>query len=184
MGSPKARLEWHGKPLLCHVIERLQSQFSRVVVVGGEVQSLCPPGVEWIADEQPGAGVAVAIWSVLGRLQEPCFVCGCDMPFVHAGLGRWLLENGVRCAAHVPRWQGQPQPLHAVWFPEAVGWIGQSLSAGEYAVWRILQGMDEAGVVRWAEEAEVRRFDPEGRCFVNLNTPEDWQRWSTDPERR
>ncbi len=184
MGASKARLEWHGQPLLVHVVERLQSHFGRVVVVGGDVQSLCPPGVLWLEDEQPGAGVAASICGALRRLQQPCFVCGCDMPFVHAGLGRWLLENGGGCAAHVPHWQGSPQPLHAAWFPETVNALQQKLSEGERTMWRILHSMDEMGAVRWAGEAEVRQFDADGQCFVNLNTPQDWAQWSARPERR
>lgn len=177
MGSTKALLEWEGKPLLCHVIDRLRPVFARVTVVGGEVQDILPPDVMWLADDQPGAGVAAAILTALRHYQQPCFVCACDMPFVHAGFGRWLLENAGGYAVHVPYWQNQPQPLHAAWFPTAIAPLEESLRAGEYAVWRVLQRMDERDILLRVQEEAVRAFDAEGRCFTNLNTPEEWQRW-------
>lgn len=179
MGTSKALLDWHGQPLLRHVIDRLRPGFERVVVVGGEVEGILPPDVEWLADDQPGAGVAAAILTALRHYQQACFVCACDMPFVHAGFGRWLLENARDCAVHVPYWQGLPQPLHAVWCTGAIVWLEESLRAGEYAVWRVLQRMESAGTLLRAQEETVRAFDAEGRCFVNLNTPEEWRRWST-----
>lgn len=179
MGQPKALLDWNGKPLLRHVIEQLQASFARVIVVGGEVRDVLPPDVLWLADEQPGAGVAMAIRTALRHLQQPCFVCACDMPFVHAEFGQWLLENASGCAAHVPHWQDQPQPLHAAWLPTAVAFLEEQLRTGEYAVWRVLQRMEEAGKLQWANEEAVRRFDTEGLCFTNLNTPQEWRRWRT-----
>jgi len=184
MGTPKAMLEWQGRPLLEHVATRLQTAFSQVVVVGGEAAWVTAPGVEWIPDEQPGAGVAAAILTALRHLQRPCFVCACDMPLVNAQFGRWLIENAAAAAAHVPRWKGQAQPLHAAWFPNAAPFIEAILQEGEYAVWRVLQQMEKAGTLRWAEEEVVRRFDATGQCFVNLNTPQEWQRWKTASERR
>lgn len=178
MGTPKALLEWHGKPLLCHVIDCLRPAFARVVVVGGEVQAILPPDVGWLADDRPSAGAAAAILTALRRYQEPCFVCACDMPFVHAELGKWLLENAQGYAVHAPYWQNQPQPLHAAWFPSAIPCLQASLQAGEYAIWRVLQRMETTRLLLKAHEATIRKFDAEGRCFVNLNTPEDWQRWS------
>lgn len=178
MGVPKALLEWQGKPLLCHVIDCLRPEFDQVVVVGGEVQGILPSGVMWLADDQPGAGVARGILTALRRYQRPCFVCACDMPFVHAEFGRWLLENAHGYAVHVPYWQDRPQPLHAAWFPAAITLLEQSLQAGEYAVWRILQRMEEMGILLRAQEELVCTFASEGQCFTNLNTPEEWRRWS------
>ncbi|MCS6830722.1 MAG: molybdenum cofactor guanylyltransferase [Armatimonadota bacterium] len=177
MGRDKALLEWHGRPLLEHVLGRLRGAFEKLVVVGGRIEWVRLPDVLWIPDEEPGAGAAAAILTALRHLQQPCFVCACDMPFVHAEMGRWLAEKASGATAHVPRWQGQAQPLHAAWFPGATPFLHESLQMGESALWRILQRMGEAGTLQWVDEEAVRRFDAEGRCFVNLNTPQEWQAW-------
>ncbi len=174
MGRDKALLEWGGRPLLEHILLRLRVAFEQLVVVGGRPEWVTLPEIEWLPDDHPGAGAAAAILTVLRRLQCPCFVCACDMPWVHAELGRWLVEQGSDSAVHVPRWQGRAQPLHAAWFPKAVATLEACLQEGERALWRILQRMEEVGILRWAEEAAVARFDAEGRCFVNLNTPQQW----------
>ncbi len=177
MGSDKALLDWQGRPLLEHILNRLRSRFEQLVVVGGHAEWVTLPDVLWIPDEKPGTGVAAAILTALRRLQAPCFVCACDMPFVHAEFGRWLIESASGVAVHVPRWQGRAQPLHAAWFPEAIPALEASLQAGERTVWRILQRMEQTGTLRWVEEEIVCRFDPDGKCFVNLNTPQEWQAW-------
>ncbi|GIV21643.1 MAG: molybdenum cofactor guanylyltransferase [Armatimonadota bacterium] len=184
MGRDKALLEWHGRPLLEHVLSRLETGFEKRVVVGGLPEWVTSRGVLWIPDEHPGAGVAAAIRTALRYLQQPCFVCACDMPFVHVEFGRWLLENAGGAVAHVPLWRGQAQPLHAAWFPEAVSFIEASLQEGEHAVWRLLQRLESAGTLRWAEEEVIRPFDADGQCFVNLNTPQEWRQWTTASERR
>lgn len=174
MGSDKALLEWHGRPLLEHVLNRLCASFEQLAVVGGRAEWVTLQSALWIPDEEPGAGAAAAILTALRWLQQPCFVCACDMPLVHAEFGRWLIGNASGVAAHVPRWQGQAQPLHAAWFPQATALLEECLQAEERAVWRILQRMEEAGTLQWADEEVVRRFDAEGKCFVNLNTPQQW----------
>jgi molybdopterin-guanine dinucleotide biosynthesis protein A len=184
MGRDKALLEWHGRSLLEHVLSRLETGFEKRMVVGGRPEWVRSRGVLWIPDEHPGQGVAAAICTALRHLQQPCFVCACDMPFVQTAFGRWLVENAEGAAVHVPRWRGQAQPLHAAWFPEAVPFIEASLQEDEHAVWRILQRLESAGALRWAEEEVIRRFDADGQCFVNLNTPEEWRQWTTASERR
>lgn len=177
MGSDKALLDWQGRPLLEHILNRLGASFEQLAVVGGRPEWVTLQGVLWVPDEKPGAGVAAAILTALRRLQQPCFVCACDMPFVHAEFGRWLIENASGVAVHVPRWQQQAQPLHAAWFPQAMPLLEESLQAGERTVWRILRCMEEAGTLQWADEQIIRRFEAEGRCFVNLNTLQEWQAW-------
>lgn len=184
MGVPKALLEWQGKPLLCHVIDCLRPEFDQVVVVSGEVQGILPSGVMWLADNQPGAGVAGGIFTALRRYRRPCFVCACDMPFVHAELGRWLLENAHGYAVHVPYWQNRPQPLHAAWFPAAITPLEQSLQAGEHAVWRILQRMEETGILLRAQEKVVRAFASEGQCFTKPEHPGGMAEVEYAPARR
>ena len=184
MGSDKALLHWRGRPLLEHILNRLRASFEQLVVAGGHAEWVTLPDVLWLPDEKPGTGVAAAILTALRRLQQPCFVCACDMPFVHAEFGRWLMENASGAAAHVPRWQEQAQPLHAAWSPSAIPWIEASLQDGERAVWHVLRRLEGAGALRWADEQTVRRFDASGQCFINLNTPQEWCQWKSTPERR
>ncbi|MCS7308623.1 MAG: molybdenum cofactor guanylyltransferase [Armatimonadetes bacterium] len=178
MGRDKALLDWQGRPLLEHVLLRLRPVFEQVAVVGGRPEWVSLPEVLWIPDDQPGAGAAAAILTALRRRQQPCFVCACDMPFVHAEFGKWLVESAPEAAAHVPRWKEQAHPLHAAWFPRAIPHLEQSLQTGERALCHIVQRLAEAGTLVWAEEETVRRFDAEGKCFINLNTPQEWRQWA------
>lgn len=173
MGRNKALLEWNGRPLIEHIVLRLLPAFDEVVVVGGNPYRTSLPRVLWMSDDHPGAGAAAAIFTALRRLQRPCFICACDMPFVHAEFGRWLLESAPEAAAHVPRWQGQAQPLHAAWRPSAIPYLAPPSRRLEH----VLHHLQKRGTLYWADDEVVRRFDAEGKCFVNLNTPSEWHYW-------
>jgi molybdopterin converting factor small subunit len=70
----------------------------------------------------------------------------------------------------VPHWQGRFQPLHAVYRNSVLPLLEGQLARGEL---RPVFLFDKVRTRR-IEEEEIRRFDPEGSSFFNMNTPEDY----------
>jgi molybdopterin-guanine dinucleotide biosynthesis protein A len=96
----------------------------------------------------------------------------CDMPFVSTALLRALLALAAEVDAVVPVIGEQPEPLHAVYRPSCLPAIEAALAAGRK---RLLAFFD-AVRVRYVAEAELRRWDPELRSFLNVNWPDDLAR--------
>ena len=94
----------------------------------------------------------------------------CDMPFLNVPL---LADLAARLDedidAVVPVTEDGPQPLHAAYGDCAVEPLLAALAAGE----RSLRGALGRLRVRWVEEEVWRGFDPSGRSFRNVNTPEE-----------
>jgi molybdopterin converting factor small subunit len=77
----------------------------------------------------------------------------------------------------VPHWQGRFQPLHAVYRRSVLPLLEEQLARGEL---RPIYLFEKVRTLR-IDEDEIRRFDPDGSSFFNMNTPEDYaealKRW-------
>jgi hypothetical protein len=71
----------------------------------------------------------------------------------------------------VPYWEERYQPLHAVYRRSVLPLLEEQLSRGELRPVFLYEKVRTHKV----GEAEIRRFDPEGLTFLNINTPQDYQ---------
>jgi molybdopterin-guanine dinucleotide biosynthesis protein A len=77
--------------------------------------------------------------------------------------------------AVVPRIDGEPQGVCALYDRALVSRIESLLVAGERRVKSLLAVSN----VRYVTSEELRAVDPELRSFRNLNTPADYEAWLT-----
>jgi molybdopterin converting factor small subunit/GTP:adenosylcobinamide-phosphate guanylyltransferase len=105
------------------------------------------------------------------------FVGSCDVPFLNRTLISYLCSQIRDHDVVVPYWEGRYQPLFAVYRKDVTSYLHSQLQRGEL---RPIFLFDKVRT-RKIEEEEIRRFDPEGLSFLNMNTPEDYeaalQRW-------
>ena len=131
------------------------------------------PGLRVVPDLVPGAGPLGGIYTAI-RAASPgrVLVVACDMPFLTAPfLGRLVAE----CAgvdAVVPRTADGFHPLCAVYAPSAEAAIGRRVQGGQL---KVLDALAELKVREIGPE-EIAPYDPDGTLFVNINTPDDYQR--------
>ena len=71
----------------------------------------------------------------------------------------------------MPFWQERFQPLHAVYRRSVLPLLKEQLERGEL---RPIFLYDKVRT-RKVHADEIRRFDPEGLSFFNINTPEDYE---------
>ncbi len=71
----------------------------------------------------------------------------------------------------VPRRTSGVETLHAVYSVRCIQPIERLLDKGEVRIVKFFPDVR----VRYVEEPDLCRFDPEGRSFVNINTPADWE---------
>lgn len=169
MGRDKALLDLNGRPMICHVVDRLRAVSEDVFVVTKRAHSLDGLDLRVVIDQDeaqtPLSGISRALDVAT---HEHVFVCACDMPTVSPDLVLWIAERAVGYDAAVPVRDGRGEPLHAVWSAHAI------IGCGELAVHRVLEKLR----VAWVGEDEWRTLDPTGSSFANVNTPEDLARAS------
>jgi molybdopterin-guanine dinucleotide biosynthesis protein A len=97
------------------------------------------------------------------------FICGCDMPFVSPVLIELLVDRMDDLDAVVPLRDGKLEALHGVWSKTAAEKVDALLATGERGLRRALRALR----VDVVDEDVWRAIDPDGRAFINVNTPED-----------
>jgi molybdenum cofactor guanylyltransferase len=187
MGTPKALLLFDDTPLIAHVVATLRRRFAEIAVVAAPGQSLPSLPATLVRDEVeyqgPVAGIYYGLRAVAG---EVSFVTSCDSAFLNLDLISYLVSLIPEHDVVVPHWEGRYQPLHAIYRRSVLPHLAGQLARGEL---RPVYLFDHVRTRR-VDEEDLRRFDPDGSSFFNMNTPADyaealgrWRRASPPPAR-
>jgi molybdopterin-guanine dinucleotide biosynthesis protein A len=173
MGRPKALLPIGDSTLIEAVLARLREACPEILIVTNTPELYRHLGIRLVPDALPGRQSLVGIFTGVLHVGGPTFVCACDMPFLNPSLVRYLgsLAEGVDVV--IPRNGGDYEPLHAVYTPACLEPIRRGIARRGRNT-----GFLPEVRVRTVEVEELRRFDPDLRSFVNVNTPKDYARLS------
>ena len=179
LGRDKAVEPFAGEPLIRRVIRRAGDAVggNEVIVVAGDVargRELPLDAEHRVAvDLLPERGTLGGIYTGLEAVQnEWALVVACDMPFLSAPLLRYMVGLREGVDAVVPVIGGRPEPTHALYSRRCLPAILERLQAGQLKA----AGFLDLALVRYVNEDEARRFDPELLSFFNVNRPEDLAR--------
>jgi molybdopterin-guanine dinucleotide biosynthesis protein A len=170
----KAFLQMGGRSFLARTVGILRPIFQEIMVIGHDRQGYAPFGVSVHTDLRPGNGSLGGILTALARSSsERTFCVACDMPFLNPRLVSYLVERSSEgWEAVLPRLSKGLEPLCAVYSSALIPRIEELLDRGER---RVRLALDEKSTC-FAEESDLRSFDPELLTFININTPEDLSR--------
>lgn len=176
MGRDKGLVPFLGRPLIQRVIERLAPSADQVIVTTNQPDAYRFLGVPLVPDILPGRGALGGLYTALEAANHPLVaVVACDMPFASPALlsaQRTLVEQpgSPPLDAAIPLLPGGTEPFHSVYRRSAcLPLIQAALEADK---WRVDAWFSKANI-HFIKEDEVRRYDPDLRCFLNVNTPED-----------
>ena len=177
MGRPKAALDFGGVPLLTRVVNELKRRFDEIVIVAASASegelSIEIPGLKLIHDETAFAGPLDALRRGLDALDhEVAFAGSCDLPLLNADVAARLVAMLDDFDAVIPEVGGKIQPLHAVYRKRCARAIETLQARGETRLSPIVDAIN----VKRIGEGELRKVDPELRSFLNVNSPEDYQK--------
>ena len=180
MGENKALKLFLGRPLIQRVSERLASIADELLITTNEPEDYAFLKLPLFPDLKPGRGALGGLYTALVSAHHPhVAVVACDMPFANAALlaaAASLLEQEMADVVIAETSEGF-EPLHAVYRRQTC--IPAIESAMEADQWRGIAWFPKVNI-RKLTPLELKRFDPEGLAFWNLNTPEEF----TEAERR
>jgi molybdopterin-guanine dinucleotide biosynthesis protein A len=170
-GSNKALADWHGKPLVAHLLDTLGAKFPARMLVAKDPAmyaglSLGAPVVpDAHARFHPLAGIVAA----LRTAETPwVLVVGCDMPLVSWPLLDLLAAAAPGHDAAVPLWDGHAQPMCGMYAKAAEPRFAAFLEEADLKCCKFLKKMN----TRYLSPEEVAAVDPDGRTFLDTDTPE------------
>jgi molybdenum cofactor guanylyltransferase len=180
MGRDKALLQLDGRSLLDIALDTLRALPLPAPprVAGGRSHAGA------IADLHPGCGPLSGMETALAASTRPLNVfLPLDMPLLPAKFLMWMLRRAqiTQAMATVPRINGRPQPLCAVYHQQLLGPITASLLAGNFKVMQVVcsaatEPVDVFDVeLVVSADPEMSAFSPlpAYRWFHNCNRPED-----------
>ena len=175
LGREKALLEIAGQPLLARTVHTLAPLSDDIVVVTNQparYANLNLP-VRFVPDDQAGVGSLMGIYSGIKAVRHPwALAVACDMPFLNADLLRYMLSLTPGYDVVIPHLPEGLEPLHAIYNHRCRSPMGRLLAQGHR---KIIAFFPEVRV-RYVTEEEIDLFDPQRRSFINVNTPQDWER--------
>lgn len=172
MGRAKGLLAFGGEPLVVHAARLLEFTGEAPVIIG-------PPevyahlGIRVVPDDGENLGPLGGISTALRiATREWNLIVGCDLPFLTREWLEFLIARAVESSADVvmPLNERGFEPLCAMYRKSARRAIAQALERG---VRKITDGLAALTLASIAP-AEWKAFDPCGRLFKNVNTPEDY----------
>jgi len=175
LGRDKALEEIGGQTIIERVLERLSPLDTEIILATAQSNlSLLPDlGVKTVVDVYPGKGPLGGIYSGLkASLSFHSLVVACDMPFLNIALLRYLIELCLAFDVVIPKVDEKTEPLHAVYSKNCLAPIEAMLKLDRLKIIDLL----DAVKVRYVEDAEVEKFDPERLSFFNINSKADLER--------
>ena len=167
-GADKAFVALAGRPLIAHVLARLEPQVERVLIsANGGPSRLAGFGCPVVADDRPQgplSGVLAALIAASGMEATHVVSTPVDTPFLPGDLVPQLLlaaEGSREGLALVAAGDGD-HPATALWPVGLAPALAAYLAAGEAKVTRFTDA-----------HAAARAYFADARAFLNLITPED-----------
>jgi molybdopterin-guanine dinucleotide biosynthesis protein A len=176
MGEDKALKTFLGRPLIQRVVERLSLVADELIVTTNHPDdyAFLKLPLTLRADLKPGRGALGGLYTAIASASNPIVaVVACDMPFVSATLleaaTRLMVEEATDVV--IPKSEEGFEPLHAVYRRETC--LPAIEAAIEADQWKVVAWFSQVKI-RVLTSEEIKRYDPSGLAFWNVNTPEEF----------
>ncbi len=175
--SDKPLLKIGGVPIIERAARVVGPLFREVLIVTNTPEKYEFLHLPLVADERPGCGPLMGIYSGLCRIGcDAAFVCAADMPFLSEAVIRAEFAALGDFDIVVPWPRRRPQFLHAIYRRRCLPAIAENLDADQYKIETL------------ATRCKTRRLNgdwfernrlTEGldSAFTNINTAADYFRW-------
>jgi molybdopterin-guanine dinucleotide biosynthesis protein A len=176
MGEDKALKPFLGRPLIQRVTERVSPIADEVIVTTNLPNDYAFLKLPLFSDLKPGRGALGGLYTAIASASQPIVaVVACDMPFASPA----LLEAATRLMVEeeadvvIPKSDEGFEPLHAVYRRETC--LPAIEAAIEADQWKVIAWFPQVKV-RVLTSDEIKRYDPAGLAFWNVNTPEEFSK--------
>jgi molybdopterin-guanine dinucleotide biosynthesis protein A len=170
MGRDKSFVEVDGQPMIERVRDRVADLGEELILITNKPDAYAHLGLPMFGDVYPDHGPLGGIYTAVYHAGHPhTLVVACDMPWLNRDLLRYMLAQRHSADVIVPRWAKFPEPLHAVYSKACREPIKEKLLAKRLKITGFFAQVD----VHFVERETIAQFDPHGRSFVNVNTPEE-----------
>ncbi|BFU93892.1 MAG: putative molybdenum cofactor guanylyltransferase [Nitrospira sp.] len=172
MGEDKRFVEIGTRTLLERSLDILRSVFQDVMIViaqdSPELPSVVPVARDLVAD----CGSLGGLYTGLKRARTSrIFVVACDMPFFNQETVRYFVDLKGEADIVMAKLDNGWHPMHALYGRRCLPVMESLMAAKDLRIHRLVEDPVLKSHVVTAEDLKL--IDPDGRAFVNINTPAD-----------
>ena len=187
MGKEKWLLRINGETFVERIVNELTPHLDPVLIVLARqshdtVQDSIPlpdpvltnSKIQIFRDELADMGPLSGIQTGLRHCHhEYTFIVASDMPFIRWEIARYLLQKCIEFEAEavIPTTMQKAHPLCAVYRTSALLSLNIYLQQGGHKVMGWVANLNHILV----PEVELQSLDPNGTCFMNVNTPQEYE---------
>jgi molybdopterin-guanine dinucleotide biosynthesis protein A len=170
MGRDKSFVPFQGRPMIEVVRDHVAGLGDELLLITNDPEPYAYLGLPTYSDIFVDHGPLGGIHSALVNARSPhVLMVACDMPWLNRDLLAYLADLRDTADVIVPRWQKYPEPLHAVYSKACLEPVEKQIEAGNLKITRFYNDV----TIRFIDREEITRFDPQGRSFTNVNSPQD-----------
>jgi len=172
MGEDKSFVDFCGRPLIEILIDKLSPLFKDLIIITNQAHLYRKYEIKTHQDILPDRGPLGGIYTGLTYSKDKYnFILACDMPFLNQELIQYMLGKINDYDVIIPEYNNRLQPLCAIYSKNCIPPIENELNKNNL---KIIDFFSQVKV-RIITKKEIATFDTEGKCFVNINTPQDYQ---------
>lgn len=172
MGEDKRFLPIGERTLFERSLSVLRSLFQNVVVVIAQDSPELKTDVLVLRDLVPDCGSMGGLYTGLREAStERVFVVACDMPFLNPAVVRYMVALKVDTDIVMAHLENGLQPMHALYSRRCLPVIEEMVRSHRVKIQDIVTHPSLR--VRLIPKTDLMGIDPEGRSFLNVNTPAD-----------
>jgi len=170
LGYDKALIEIGGERLIDIIIRKLTEVFPVVFLITTPQHNYHDIGAKKIFDIIPNKGSLGGIYTgLVNSRTSHNFFFACDMPFINGDLIRFMVRKKLDYDVLIPLTEKGLQPLHAIYSKACIPHMERLIEEDNF---KIIDFFDKVKV-EYIPEKICKEFDPEGKIFFNINTPQD-----------
>jgi molybdopterin-guanine dinucleotide biosynthesis protein A len=169
-GINKAFIEVGGERLIDRTLRVYRSLFREIIISTNSPLEYLGFDARIVMDIYKGRGPLGGIHAgLLHATCERAFVSACDMPYLSGEFIGYMISQTDDHDLVVPVTTNGFESLHAIYSRKCLPVIESQIERDELKVALLFRKFK----TREIRDKEIRRFDPEGRLFANLNRPDD-----------
>jgi molybdopterin-guanine dinucleotide biosynthesis protein A len=172
MGRDKAFLQIAGKTLFERALAIFRESFDRLMLVGDRAERFAGYGLPVLPDIYPGSALGGLYTALYHAETEYIFVSSCDLPFPNRKMLLFLCSLRDGFDAVVPSTAHGFEPLFALYAKSCLGPMRELLESGNFCAYAYYPQVR----VRYVQDEEIAHFNRDGRSFMNVNTPEEFEK--------
>jgi molybdopterin-guanine dinucleotide biosynthesis protein A len=166
----KAFIKVGNRSIIERSLDTYRDLFIHTTIITNQPEHYSQFGITMLGDIHDIRGPMTGIFTSLMNSSEPwVFVSACDMPFLNRDLIEYMASQRPGHDAVVPLYKGSPEPLHAFYSARLTTSMENALLSGK----RALKDFLRTKKVNYLSVTDMKKFDPEVKSLINLNTPQD-----------